>query len=387
MYPTLYHALLDLTGLEWCFLRFLNSFGFFVALAFIAAHWTLSLELRRKEAMGLISGTTAKVRVGDKLAPGELVGAAFTGFVVGWKVVPIVFGSCEIAKDAPGFLLSAQGNVWAGLLLATAFAAYRWWQGKRAELPEPKEETVPVHPFQHAGTYTMVAALWGMIGAKLFHWLENPDEFLAFLAHPNGKDFISGLTMYGGLIMAGVMVVRSMRKNGLPTLVGMDAAAPGLMLAYAIGRIGCQVSGDGDWGIVNTTPAPSWMPHWLWSYTYPNNVNNVGHLMMGPCFPDHCHELDAPVFPTPLYETLACGLFFIVLWSVRKRIAVPGVLFCLYLVLNGFERFWIEKIRVNVPFLGKFTQAEVISTLLFFGGIAGWILLQRRAHGRTGPAH
>ncbi len=63
------------------------------------------------------------------------------------------------------------------------------------------------------------------------------------------------------------------------------------------------------------------------------------------------------------------------------------MLFCLYLVLNGFERFWIEKIRVNVPFLGNFTQAEVISTLLILGGIAGWILLQRRAHGRTGPAH
>jgi hypothetical protein len=105
--------------------------------------------------------------------------------------------------------------------------------------------------------------------------------------------------MYGGLIMAGFMVIRYFKKNGIPCVARYGhSAAPGVMLAYGIGRIGCQVSGDGDWGIVNNATAPGWMPKWLWSYSYPNNVNSVGIPFTGePCFPGYCTVLPEPYSP------------------------------------------------------------------------------------------
>jgi phosphatidylglycerol---prolipoprotein diacylglyceryl transferase len=239
----------------------------------------------------------------------------------------------------------------------------------------------------HANNITLTAALWGIIGAKLFHWLENPYELIAFFQDPNGEDFMTGLTMYGGLILAGGMVIRYFVKHRIPVWRGADAAAPGVMLAYAVGRIGCQVSGDGDWGIVNQSPAPAWMPQWLWSYDYPNNVNGVGVPLMDerPCFEGYCTVLPDPVYPTPLYETLMCLVLFAVLWSLRKKLKPAGTIFFLFLFLNGFERFFIEKIRVNVELIGNWTQAEVISSLLMIAGIAGAIWLRSRKEPEHGP--
>ncbi|MCB0764354.1 MAG: prolipoprotein diacylglyceryl transferase, partial [Flavobacteriales bacterium] len=136
----------------------------------------------------------------------------------------------------------------------------------------------------------------------------------------------------------------------------------------------------GDWGIVNTAPPPGWLPSWTWSYTYPNNVNRVGVPYTGePCFDGYCTVLPEPVFPTPIYETLMCvGLFF-VLWALRKRIDTGGIIFFAFLLFNGIERFLIEKIRVNVPFAGSWTQAEVIALVLIIVGIAGiaWLRTQK----------
>ncbi|HEY4799132.1 MAG TPA: prolipoprotein diacylglyceryl transferase family protein, partial [Bacteroidia bacterium] len=155
----------------------------------------------------------------------------------------------------------------------------------------------------------------------------------------------------------------------------IDACAPALMLAYGVGRLGCQMAGDGDWGIDNLSAKPSWfiLPDWAWAYTYPHNVNNVG-IAMPDCTGKFCSVLENPVFPTPLWEAVTCIILFFVLWSVRKRITAPGVLFSLYLILNGIERFFIEKIRINTTyhiFGHRITQAEIISTALFFLGIAG----------------
>ena len=150
----------------------------------------------------------------------------------------------------------------------------------------------------------------------------------------------------------------------------MDACAPTLLLAYGIGRIGCQVSGDGDWGIPNTAPKPDWlsfMPDWFWAYDYPNNVLGVA--------------LDTPHWPTPLYESIASIGLFLILFSFRRKIKVAGVMFSIYLILNGLERFFIEKIRENneLDFLGFHpTQAEIISTVLVLLGIAGWIWSVKR---------
>lgn len=393
MYPTLYHAFLDLFGVDLPFLRPLNSFGFFVAVAFIFASWTLGLELRRMAGLGLLKPTTRTVTIGNPATIGELVGQGLLGFLLGWKGLYFIGNASEVLADFPGFLLSGQGSFIGGIVVGALLAWLRWRGKEKAKLAEPRTEQVLVQPQDHAGNITMTAAIWGFIGAKLFHWLEYPDQFISFLTDPAGDDIITGLTMYGGLIVAGAMVIRYFRRNGIPAWSGTDAAAPGVMLAYAIGRIGCQVSGDGDWGVANTNPAPSWMPSWLWSYDYPNNVNAVtgpqrgGYegvpITDGTCFEGYCTHLVPSVYPTPLYETVVCLLFFGLLWALRKRLKPAGSIFFLFLFLNGLERFFIEKIRVNEPVLGNITQAEIIATLLMLTGIGGlyWLRRQKQSIG------
>ncbi|HVK97996.1 MAG TPA: prolipoprotein diacylglyceryl transferase family protein, partial [Flavisolibacter sp.] len=126
--------------------------------------------------------------------------------------------------------------------------------------------------------------------------------------------------------------------------------------------------------------ALEFLPNWIFAYHYPNNVNRVGVPIPG-CDEMYCNRLLIPVFPTPLYETLACTLLFFILWYFRKRIKIVGTLFALYLILNGFERFMIEKIRVNnkMNFLGfQPTQAEVISSGLMLVGALLWLFLWQK---------
>jgi prolipoprotein diacylglyceryltransferase len=168
------------------------------------------------------------------------------------------------------------------------------------------------------------------------------------------------------------------------------------MLAYGVGRIGCQISGDGDWGIPNAHPKPnwlSWLPDWMWSYQFPNNVNGVyGARPAGytgkwitpddpwPIFDGYGTYLDPGVFPTAFYETTMSFLLFAVLWKFRRSLRFPGQLFALYCIFNGIERFFIEKIRVNVEldFLGlTMTQAEFISIATFVAGTALYFLIPK----------
>lgn len=379
MYPTLYHALLDLTGLHLPFLKFLNSFGFFVAVAFIFASWTLGLELKRMGRAGLIASTKRTITVGKPATIGELITSGILGFLLGWKGLYLLLNFSEATADPQAFLLSGRGVFICGVLAAGLLAWLKWREKDKARLEKPRTEQIDVQPHEHAGNITLTAALWGLVGAKLFHWLENPREFIAFITDPSGDAILSGLTMYGGLIVAGAMVIRYFTRHGIPAWRGADAAAPGVMLAYGIGRIGCQVSGDGDWGIVNKTfLGPG--PRWLWQYDYPNNVNGVGIPLTDgrPCFDGYCTVLPDMVFPTPLYETMVCVGFFFLLWALRKRLTPPGMIFFLFLFLNGLERFFIEKIRVNVQVLGSITQAEIIATVLMGAGVAGMVWLRRR---------
>ena len=149
----------------------------------------------------------------------------------------------------------------------------------------------------------------------------------------------------------------------------LDVGGPAMMLAYGIGRMGCHFSGDGDWGTVNLSAKPSflsWLPDWAWAYEYPNNVLGV--------------VLENPVWPTPLYEVIMAFILFAILWSIRKKVKVPGVLFSIYLIFSGIERYIIEKIRVNPDyhFLGmSFTQAEMISVFFVLIGTAGIIWFKR----------
>ena len=234
-------------------------------------------------------------------------------------------------------------------------------QGSSKKQRRKKEKTTQlVSPSHIVWTVTMIALASGFIGAKLFHALENLDEFLAA---PAQMLFSSGgFTFYGGLIVATTVIIWYLRKQNLSVPVFADALAPGLILAYGIGRIGCHLAGDGDWGIVSDLAIkPDWIPPWLWAETYPNNI------IYGQPLPE-------AVYPTPLYEFAAGVLIFAILWSLRKHPFMSGWLFFVYLVFSGMERFLIEKIRVNNEFelLGMtVTQAEVIASVLILIGLVG----------------
>ncbi len=233
-------------------------------------------------------------------------------------------------------------------------------KGKRRKVKE-------VPPSAIMGNLTLIAAVTGIIGAKIFHILENLDTFFQ---DPIGMLFSTGgLTFYGGLIVAGASVAWYVRKKGLPLWKFADVLAPSLMLAYGIGRLGCHLAGDGDWGIVaDLSKKPDWLPTWLWAETYPHNILGV--------------QLPEPgVYPTSIYEFALGVLLFGILWALRKHPFKPGWLFSLYLVFAGVERFFIELIRVNNRFelFGlEVTQAEVISVLLVIAGIIGLVITSRK---------
>jgi prolipoprotein diacylglyceryltransferase len=111
----------------------------------------------------------------------------------------------------------------------------------------------------------------------------------------------------------------------------------------------------------------------MWAFDYPHNVLREGVMIEG-CQNLYCTRLAEPVYPTPFYETVMSLVIFAILWLLRKPIRIPGMLFFVYMILNGIERFFIEKIRVNpdINILGmKATQAEYIAVLFFLIGIAG----------------
>jgi len=231
-------------------------------------------------------------------------------------------------------------------------------------------------PGELAGGLAVIAGLAGLVGARMFHILEHAPDFAA---DPWSMIFSrSGFSMLGGLVFGTIAGAIHVRRRGLPVLAVCDAVAPALMLGYAVGRIGCQISGDGDWGIpADMALKPGWLPAWLWAQTYDNNIFGAAIAPPG-------------VYPTPIYETLLSLAAFGVLWGLRKHPHRAGWLFALYLLLSGTERFFIELIRVNpsVNVLGvAVTQAQIISVALVAFGILGLALLSRgsgKASGGTG---
>ncbi|HEY4286429.1 MAG TPA: prolipoprotein diacylglyceryl transferase [Puia sp.] len=428
MYPNLYFALKDLFGISLPFLRFVNSFGFFVALAFIAAAVTLTKELMRKEREGLLHYREEMVWVGKPASPTELALNFLLGFLLGFKLIDLFISSSPLTANVQDFILSGEGSLPAGLALGIILAGLKFYEKNKQKLPQPQEKKVRIWPHDRVGDLTIYAFIFGFVGAKIFNSLETWDDFVR---DPVASLFsFSGLTFYGGLICAALAIWWYAKKNGIGFWHLNDAAAPALMLAYALGRIGCQVSGDGDWGILNsayiTTPAgkpmlanagdyeritqqykevylpqfggldkiphlgvkaPSFLPDWLFAYPYPHNVISEGVRIPG-CDGQYCSQLPIPVFPTPFYETITCLILFFILWYFRKRLTIPGTLFGVYLVLNGIERFLVENIRVNSKYniFGLHpTQAELISAALVISGIAIYISRKRAAERSGAP--
>ena len=194
--------------------------------------------------------------------------------------------------------------------------------------------------------YEMVfaALVGGVIGSRVDYLVQNWSKVSHDLV---GNLFSgSGLVWYGGAIGGAIGVLLWARRRGWLGLVLLDVASVPLALGYGIGRIGCQVSGDGDYGIRSDLP---------WAMSYPHGTVPTTH----------------DVHPTPVYETLAMGLIALLLWRWRDRLPAGG-LFGLYLVLAGVERVLVEIIRRNDSVVAGLTLPQLVSLVMIAGGV--WLL-------------
>lgn len=367
MFPTVSHFISYLFGIE-IPLPF-NTFGVFVALAFLAGYWAFSEELKRKEALGILKPVKHTTTIGEPASTWELISNGIFGFLIGYKLIYALINYKLFVSDSQTVLLSTKGNLLGGLALGALLAYWSYKEKEKVKLPTPKKVEVTVRPHELMSNMIVWAAIWGFFGAKIFDNLEHWDSFIQDPI--GGLLSFSGLTFYGGLICGGAAVLYIAHKNGIKPLHMLDVGGPGMMLAYGVGRIGCHLSGDGDWGIDNLNPKPfNWLPDWLWAYKYPNNVAGEGIPIPG-CVGKFCNELPNPVYPTPIYEVIAALLIFWFLWKIRTKVNIPGMMFGIYLMFSAVERFMVELIRVNSKYTVAgipFTQAELISLILFIAG-------------------
>jgi prolipoprotein diacylglyceryltransferase len=378
------------------------SYGFWVAVGFFAAATLAAADMKRREKLGLLTGQVKEITIGAPVNWGELVMYFLFGFIVLFKLIGIFTYHSMLAGDVPAIpfgtymVADTVGGIgakiasfftygsWAGGILGGGvLAGYYYYTTKKAQLEVPKVEKVTVYPSDNIGDLVVIAAVLGVLGSVLFNFLESDDSINRFMQDPVGF-LTSGLSIYGGLICAGIGFGVYAYVKKINILQFFDSVAPGYMLANGIGRIGCQTAGDGDWGLANLAPKPGWMPQWLWADYYPHNIINEGVPIQG-CIEEHCTRLQYPAYPTPIYEFLMCTAVFIILWSLRKKLTYkPGMIFTLFLVMVGIQRYAIEQWRdLSGRELyhiagGAFKQSELISIVLFILGVIGTVYLYRR---------
>jgi phosphatidylglycerol:prolipoprotein diacylglycerol transferase len=354
MFPTLSELMEYLTGLRVPLP--LQTFGCVVALSFAAAYWAYRKELQRKEAQGWIQAVEKKIIPGRLSWHVMLFYALLAGWVIA-KLVTAVAHYRSFTAHPSRILFSGVGNWPAGVgaaLLVIIFLVYR---RQKSKTQEPVLQLV--HPYQMMDAMLWWCGVTGFIGAILFHKLEHLPELWR---DPSQLFVIDGVTYYGGLLFGIATAMFMAWKRKIPLIHMLDMGSPAMMLAYGIGRMGCHLSGDGDWGIVNNTPLPGWLsflPSWSWGYRYPG--------------------LTHPVFPTSLYESIVCIGLFLLLWQLRHLIKTPGRLFAIYCLLNGAERLFIEQIRVNPPVVFGFTQGALIASLFIVTGVLFMVFPTRQS--------
>ncbi|HBF87611.1 MAG TPA: diacylglyceryl transferase [Bacteroidales bacterium] len=375
MYPRISDLIADIFGINVPLP--IQSFGFFVALAFVAVSFVLVAELKRKEKLGKIPTTVKRTLRGGHIKVVEWIIGAIIGFALGFKLFETLLDYTAFVNNPQEFILSARGSIFGGFLGVAISLGLKYWTyyKEKKKYKQPTWEETVVRPHEHTANLIVYGAIFGLIGSKIFHNLEYIDEF--FKDPIEALFSFSGLTFYGGLFVAAIALIWYANKNKIKPLHIMDTTAPGLALGYGVGRVGCHVSGDGDWGIVANwgDKLPNFLPEWFWQYRFPHNVINEGIPIEG-CVGHNCFILENPVYPTAMWEAILGILIFVFLWSIRKRINIAGVMFSIYMILQGIERFFIEKIRVNSVYhiLGReITQAEIISFVSIMIGVVGVI--------------
>lgn len=219
-----------------------------------------------------------------------------------------------------------------GLMFALAFVVAGWIVAKRLkELGESPD---------WAYELILAAAVGGVLGAKLwFSFQENEWSLDQIFSG-------TGLVWYGGALGGAAAVALYAKWRKIFNFTLMDVCAPALAAGYAVGRIGCQLSGDGDYG----KETDAW-----WGMGYPD-----GTVPTPP---------GVDVYPTPILETVSMAILAYVLWRLRDRFA-PGVLFAIYLIASSIERFLIEFLRRNEVVALGMTLAQVVSLGLIAIGVA-----------------
>jgi phosphatidylglycerol:prolipoprotein diacylglycerol transferase len=210
-------------------------------------------------------------------------------------------------------------------------------------------------PVDWAYEIAFAALIGGLIGARVHYLLGNYDSSEGLLSNLFTG---SGLVWLGGVVGGAAAVLLWAHRRGFLGLGLVDLCAPSLALGNAIGRVGCQLSGDGDYGRATDLP---------WGMAYPEGTVKTLE----------------EVHPTPVYETLAMGVVALVLWSLRDRMR-PGGLFALYLVLAGAERLLVEFVRRNDDVLVGLTEAQLISVAMIAAGSA-WLMRTRGGRGSPAP--
>jgi len=222
-----------------------------------------------------------------------------------------------------------------------------------------------------ASTITILAVVFGISGAKLLYLIEH---WTAFLQDPVGMTFSAGgLTWYGGFILALTAVSLYVQSKKVSFLKLWDGLGVALVLAYGIGRLGCHLAGDGDYGFPTDLP-------WGTNYengTYPPSKAFAGFPEITSQYPGGVVPDNTPCHPTPVYEFLLGVAGFFILWKLRTRNYPDGKLFMIYLLMASTFRFSIEFLRINPRILFGLSEAQLFAAGLFVLGLVGIVYLDR----------